>query len=128
MNVLVRTFQSGLSLLLTRAEFASVELSLVRAQFMRWLLLALGASVLAMLGLIALSALIALLLWDRFGWIPLGLLGLGYCLGAALLVLRIQSEVANAPPLLSETFVELAKDRAALFDSATSRGAAQGES
>jgi uncharacterized membrane protein YqjE len=113
--VLVRAFQSLLSLVLTRAEFATVELSLARAQFVRWLLLALGASVFAVLGLIALSATIAVALWDRYGWVPVGVLAAVYCLAAALLVLRILDEVAKAPPLLGETFAELAKDRQAVF-------------
>ena len=117
MQTLVRAFQSALSLLLTRAEFASVELSLVRVQFLRWLVLALAASVFAMLGLIALSAVIALVLWDRFGWVPVGVLAFVYSLLALLLVLRIREEVASAPPLLSQTFAELAKDREAVFGS-----------
>jgi uncharacterized membrane protein YqjE len=115
MQALVHAFRSALSLLLTRAEFASVELSIARAQVMRWLLLGLGASVLAMLGLVALSAMVTVVLWDRLGWVSLGLLAAVYCLAAVLLVLRIANEVANAPPLLSETFVELAKDREAVF-------------
>jgi uncharacterized membrane protein YqjE len=115
MGTLARALQSALSLLLARAEFAAVELSLARAQLVRWLLLALGASVLAMLGLIALSATLALLLWERLGWITVGVLAVVYCAGAAALVLRVLREAANASPLLEQTFVELAKDRAAVF-------------
>jgi uncharacterized membrane protein YqjE len=122
MQALLLAFRSALSLLLTRAEFANVELSLARAQVMRWLLLALGASVLAMLGLMALSAMIALMLWDRFGWISLGVLAIVYSGAGALLVLHILNEVAKAPPLLAQTFDELAKDREAVFGSAEPAG------
>jgi uncharacterized membrane protein YqjE len=115
MKAAVRVFQSALSLALARAEFAAVELSLARSQAMRWVLLALGASVLALLGLIALSAFVVALLWDRYGWWPVGLLGLLYCAGAAWLAWRVLSDIANAPPLLAETFAELARDRAAVF-------------
>lgn len=111
----MRVFQSALSLLLARAEFAGVELSLARAQLMRWIAFALAASALAMLGLIGLSAVLVLALWDRYGWVPLGVLTALYCLGAAWLGWRVLDEVASTPPLLSQTFDELAKDRIAVF-------------
>ncbi len=106
---------SVLALLLTRAEFASVELSLARAQILRWLLSALVACVLAMLGLIALSAMIVAALWERLGWYSVALLAVLYCASAALLVARLLREAATLPPLLAETFAELAKDRDAIF-------------
>jgi uncharacterized membrane protein YqjE len=109
-----RAAHSALALLVTRAEFASVELSLAREQAMRWLLMALTASVLAMLGLIALSAALVVALWDRFGWYAVAALALLYCASAAVLVARLLYEVAHAPPLLAQTFAELAQDRAAL--------------
>jgi uncharacterized membrane protein YqjE len=127
MDALVRALASAVALLLTRAEFASVELSIARAQAMRWLLMALGACVLAMLGLIALSAVIALSLWERFGWMPAAVLAVAYCAGAALLVGRLLQELGSAPPLLSQTFAELAKDRDALFGTSTSTAAAEEE-
>lgn len=115
MDALLRLLRSALGLALTRAEFASVELSLARAQLMRWLLLALAAAVLGMLGLIALSALIVLVFWDRYGWVPVGLLAILYVGAAGWLLLRVLEEVAVAPPLLEQTFAELARDREAVL-------------
>lgn len=114
MDALRRVASSALALLLTRAEFAGVELSLAREQALRWLLAALGASVLAMLSLITLSATIVIVLWDRFGWYSAAMLALLYCGAAALLVIRLLHELATSPPLFAETFAELAKDRDAL--------------
>lgn len=110
-----RLLRSTLSLLLTRAEFASVELSLARAQLMRWLLFALAAAVLGMLGLIAASALIVLVFWDRFGWGVLALLAALYVGAALWLVWRVVQEISAAPTLLEQTFIELAHDREAIF-------------
>jgi uncharacterized membrane protein YqjE len=121
MKAAFRTVQSALSLVMVRAEFAAVELSLARAQAMRWVILALGASILALLGLMALSAFLAAMLWDRFGWIPVGVLGLLYLLGAAWLLWRVWRDIATAPPLLAETFSELARDRQAVFGGAPER-------
>ncbi len=119
MKAAIRAFQSALSLVLVRAEFAAVELSLARAQAMRWLLLSLAACVLALLGLVALSGFLVALLWDRYGWVPLGVLGLLYSLGAGWLAGRVWRDINGAAPLLSETFAELARDRAAVFGADT---------
>jgi uncharacterized membrane protein YqjE len=115
MKAAIRAVQSALSLVLVRAEFAAVEFSLARAQAMRWVIMALGASVLALLGLMALSAFLAALLWDRYGWMPVGVLGLLYSLGAAWLLWRVWRDISTAPPVLAETFAELARDREAVF-------------
>jgi uncharacterized membrane protein YqjE len=119
-----RLSASSLNLLLTRAQFASVELAQSRAQLMRWLGLALGGAVLALLALIAGSAVLVILLWERAG--PLTLLGLTvvYAAVAYAVVRRLQNEMHEAPPLLAETLAELAKDRDALVG----RSASDGES
>jgi uncharacterized membrane protein YqjE len=114
MNVLLRAANSAFALLLTRAEFASVELSLARERLLGWLLAALAAGVLAVLGLIALSATIVIALWDRFGWYTAAALAILYGGATALLVGRLLHALATAPPLLAQTFAELAKDRDAL--------------
>ncbi len=104
------------ALLLARAEFASVELALVRAQLMRWLLLALLALLLGLLGLITVTALVALVLWPLIGWAALLLPALVYLAGAAWVMHRLMREIDDAPPLLSETLQELARDREALLE------------
>lgn len=112
---LKRLSSSGLTLLLTRAEFASVELALARAQLMRWLGLALIGAGLGLLALMAISAVVTLVLWERAGPFTLLVLFVLYGVGAWIAVRRLQREMRDAPPLLSETLSELARDREALF-------------
>lgn len=104
---------AGSKLLLSRAEFASLELAEARVQLLRWLALALLATSLLVLALIAASALFVVLLWPLLDWVALLLVVLAYALGAAILCLRLRREVAQAPPPLSETLRQLAQDREA---------------
>ncbi len=110
-----RLSASSLNLLLTRAQFASVELAQSRAQIMRWLGLALAGAVLALLALIAVSALLVIVLWDRSGPWTLLVLAVLYGLGGYIVVHRLQRELSEAPPLLAETLAEIAKDRDAIL-------------
>jgi uncharacterized membrane protein YqjE len=110
-DALRRLSAASVNLLLSRAEFASVELAQARAQLMRWLLLALAALLLALLGLLAATALLVALLWPALGWMSLLLPAIVYLAGAVFVFQRLQREVQDAPPLLSDTLQELAKDR-----------------
>ncbi len=110
-DALRRLSAASVNLLLSRAEFASVELAQARAQLMHWLLLALGVLLLALLGLLAATALFVALLWPVLGWVSLLLPAIAYLLGAVLVFQRLQREIEGAPPLLSDTLQELAKDR-----------------
>ncbi len=125
-----RLTAASVNLLLSRAEFASVELAQARAQLMHWLLLALGTLLLALLGLLAATALVAIVLWPVLGWVALLLPALAYLFGAVLVFRHLQREIASAPPLLSETLQELAKDRDAfrgqVVGAAGQRGDEQG--
>ena len=112
-----RLAASATSLMLTRAEFASLELAQARLQLMRWLGLALAAAMLGMLGLIALSATVVVVLWPAFGWATLAGLAVAYVVVTFWLVRRLQREVQAAPPLLEQTLVELARDREAFLGS-----------
>jgi uncharacterized membrane protein YqjE len=114
-----RAGQSLLALALARAEFASVELTIAAQAALRWLLVALAACVIAMLGLIALSATLVIGLWDHLGWYALAALALFYCLTTAALVGWLLRSLARARPLLSDTLAEIAKDGAAIRSSAT---------
>jgi uncharacterized membrane protein YqjE len=98
-------------LLLSRAEFASLELAEARVQVLRWLAMALLATSLLVLALIAASALFVVLLWPVLDWAALLLVVIAYALGALVLGLRLRREVAQAPPPLSETLRQLAQDR-----------------
>ncbi len=111
---LQRAAESLLALVLARAEFASVELSLALQKALRWLLAALAACALGMLALIAISATLVVALWGRLGWYTVALLAILYSLGTAAIVWRLLRVAMDAPPLLAQTFEELAKDRAAL--------------
>ncbi len=117
-----RLSASSLNLLLTRAQFASVELAQARAQIMRWVGLALAGAVLALLALMALSALLVVVFWEQGGPWTLLALGLLYALAGYLVVRRMQHEVHEAPPLLADTLAELARDRDAIVGRAESDG------
>jgi uncharacterized membrane protein YqjE len=110
-----RLTSDAAALLLTRAEFASVELAQARAQLARWAGLALGAAVFALLGFGLASAWLTLALWPWLGAVTLLLLALGFGLASVLLATRLRREVESAPPLLEQTLQELARDRAALM-------------
>jgi uncharacterized membrane protein YqjE len=126
-DALRRLSAASVNLLLSRAEFASVELAQARAQLMRWLLLALGALLFALLGLVAATALFVVLLWPVLGWVALLLPALAYLLGAVLVFQRLQREIADAPPLLADTLQELTKDRDAFRGQVAGTAAQSGD-
>lgn len=109
------------TLLLSRAEFASLELAEARTRFLRWIVLALIGAVLAMLALMVASALLTVALWPRFGWGTLAVLAVVYTVLALWVFRTLAVEHASTPPLLSETLRELASDRDAVFASRARR-------
>jgi uncharacterized membrane protein YqjE len=109
-----RLSAASLALLLSRAEFASVELAQARAQLVRWFMLALAGALLALLAVLAASAWLVIALWERAGWVTLAALAAAFAAAAAWVLLRLQREIRDAPPLLAQTLQELAKDRDAL--------------
>lgn len=110
-----RLLASASSLMLTRAEFASLELAQARGQVVRWLVLALAIAVLALMTLLVLSALLVVVLWDALGWVTLAVLLALYGGLAAWGLLTLRREVSQAPPVLDETLRELRNDREALM-------------
>lgn len=106
-----RLSAATVNLLLSRAEFASLELAQARAQALRWFALSLLVMVLLLLTLIIGSALLTVALWPQFGWITLAILLAVYGLSAWLVFRKLMSEVSAAPPVLSETLQELSNDR-----------------
>jgi uncharacterized membrane protein YqjE len=109
-----RLSAASLALLLSRAELASVELAQARAQLVRWFILALAGALLALLAAVAASAWLVVALWERAGWVTLALLAAAFAAAAWWVLMRLQREVLDAPPLLAQTLQELAKDRDAL--------------
>ena len=110
-----RLLASASSLLLTRAEFASLELAQARGQAVRWCVLALAIAVLTLMTLLVLSALLVVVLWTTLGWITLAVLLALYGGLAGWGLLTLRREVAEAPPVLDETLRELRSDREALM-------------
>lgn len=118
LDALRRVSARSLTLLLSRAEFAALELAQARARVVRWVLLSLVCTAVFQLAALAASAALAAVLWDRYGPVTLAALALVYAgVGAAVLA-RLRREISQAPALLSETLAELAKDRDALFGDA----------
>jgi uncharacterized membrane protein YqjE len=106
-----RLSAATVNLLISRAEFASLELAQTRVQLIRWVALALFAMVLVLLALIAGSALLTVALWPHYGWITLAVLLAVYVIGAALVFRKLTGEISAAPPVLSATLRELSNDR-----------------
>jgi uncharacterized membrane protein YqjE len=121
-GALNRAARAASSLLLARAEFAAVEVTQTGADALRWLLWALAATALLVVTLIVATVTIVLAVWDRLGWLSLGVLTLVYATATGYLMVRLRRELRNRRPLLAQTLAELSKDREALFgQSAESR-------
>jgi uncharacterized membrane protein YqjE len=110
-----RLSAATVNLLISRAEFASLELAQTRVQLIRWIALALFAMVLVLLALIAGSALLTVALWPHYGWITLAVLLAVYVIGAVLVFRKLTGEISAAPPVLSATLRELSNDRDAFL-------------
>lgn len=124
LDALRRVSERSLTLLLSRLELATLELGLTRDRLVRWLALLLASALVFQLALLAASAAVIVALWDRFGPLTLVACALVYgAVGVAVLV-RLRREIATAPPLLSKTLAELAKDRDALFGEVSTASAA----
>ena len=128
LDALRRLSASSLNLLLTRAQFASLELAQSRAQLMRWLGLALMVAVAALLAMMAASALLVILLWERAGPLTLAALAFAYAAVGVIVWRRLQRELREAPPLLAETLAELAQDRDAFLGRAAGADSSPGKS
>ncbi|HEX4597547.1 MAG TPA: phage holin family protein [Burkholderiaceae bacterium] len=115
MGAIRRAAAAASALLLARAEFAAVELTQTGVDALRWLLWALAATALMALTLIAATTTIVLALWDRLGWVSLGLLTLAYAIVTGYLLVRLRRQLHARRPLLAQTLAELSRDRDALF-------------
>jgi uncharacterized membrane protein YqjE len=109
-----RLASTALALVVTRGELAAVELAEARERIAGWALAAVIGGVLLLAALLTVSLLVAAIFWDSYRWQAIGLLALAYGIAGTLLILRVKREVNAAPPLLSTTLAELARDRAAL--------------
>lgn len=127
LHALRRVTTASVNLLLSRAEFASLELAEARVQLLRWFLRGLLAMQLILIAGFAATALLAALLWPYAG--PWSLLGFAVLYaGIALWLLGdLQRETDAAPPPLSETLRQLADDRRAIFGVAQEEAAEAGD-
>lgn len=108
-----------ISLLATRGELASIDLSETRDRILRWWMLSLVAAVLLLAALLTLSLWVAALFWDGPRALAIGLLTAGYAIAGCVAAYVVRQEIAAAPPLFALTRAELKKDRDALHRRAT---------
>jgi uncharacterized membrane protein YqjE len=109
-----RLASTALALVITRGELAAVELAEARERIARWAVAALLGAVLMLAALVSVSLLVAAVFWESYRWQAIGALALAYAVAGTWLLLKVMREVRAAPPLLSATLAELARDREAL--------------
>jgi len=113
-EALRRIADRGSALAMLRLELAGVELAQARAQFVRWIAMALAIAAFGLLAVGCLSALLVVVAGERYVVAVLGSLALAYAAAVLMLALRLRAEIEAAPALLEATLEELRKDREAL--------------
>ena len=108
---MVEVARNGAGLLLSRLELAALELSEVRNQMLKLLLLAALALLAACFALGCVTALIIFMSWDALGWKILALLALAYAMCAIGLLLWIRRIMAEGRLAMPATMKELQADR-----------------
>jgi len=106
-----RIFSSVFSILQTRLELIGIELAEEKDRLLAVLFLGLAAMMLAMMSLIALTALIAIAFWDTYRWQSLAGITIVYAIAALICGLRARSNLHNAPAVFEATINEFEKDR-----------------
>ncbi|HEY4351874.1 MAG TPA: phage holin family protein [Paraburkholderia sp.] len=106
-----RIFGSVFSILQTRLELIGIELAEEKDRLLAVLFLGLAAMMLAMMSLIALTALIAIAFWDTYRWQALAGITIVYAIAALICGLRARSNLHNAPAVFEATIHEFEKDR-----------------
>jgi len=98
-----RIFSSVFSILQTRLELIGIELAEEKDRLLAVLFLGLAAMMLAMMSLIALTALIAIAFWDTYRWQALAGITIVYAIAALICGLRARSNLHNAPAVFEAT-------------------------
>lgn len=116
LDALRRLAVGGLSLLRTRVEYATLELSLARERILGWCVRGLLAVHLIQLAVGSLTALLAALLWPYLG--PWSLLPFVLLFGglAWWMLHRLIDEIEDAPAPLADTMRQLAEDQRAMAE------------
>ncbi len=101
---------TALSIGQSRLELATLELSVARHQLFVAAMLGFVGALLVVFGFVALTACIAVLLWDRIGVAGLFILGVVYLgLGVGIAV-KVRNDLRRQAPLLEATNAELHRD------------------
>jgi uncharacterized membrane protein YqjE len=102
-------------LLLSRVELAALEMSAVRTQLLKLLLVAALGIFMALFAILYWTGLVVYLSWDTLGWKILLIMALGFTVATAAIVVYIKSLLGDGKLSLPATLAELARDRDALL-------------
>ncbi|WDZ95723.1 phage holin family protein [Herbaspirillum sp. WKF16] len=104
-----------LGLIISRIELASLEMSEIGVNLIRFAVIFVLAAVALWFALAFWSVLIVMLAWDAWGWKILALLGFIFSLATVGLVFYARSVLTQGKLSLPTTMAELRKDRDALL-------------
>ncbi|MBG7620953.1 phage holin family protein [Herbaspirillum sp. AP02] len=104
-----------LGLIISRIELASLEMSEIGANLLRFAVIFVLAAVGLWFAIAFWSVLIVMLAWDAWGWKILALLGLVFSVATVGLVWYARSILQQGKLSLPQTMAELRKDRDALL-------------
>ncbi|MCP1574907.1 membrane protein [Herbaspirillum rubrisubalbicans] len=104
-----------LGLIISRIELASLEMSEIGANLVRFAIIFVLAAVALWFAIAFWSVLIVMLAWDTWGWKILALLGFIFSVATAGLVWYARSVLLQGKLSLPQTMGELRKDRDALL-------------
>lgn len=102
-------------LLMSRIELAALELSEVRTNLLKILLISALGIVAAWFAMAYWTVLVVYLTWDTLGWKILLILAAGFTLSAVGVFLYVQSMLRQDKLTMPATMAELRKDRDALL-------------
>lgn len=102
-------------LLMSRIELAALELSEVRTNLLKILLISALGIVAAWFAIAYWTVLLVYLTWDVLGWKILLILAAAFTLSAVGVFLHVQSMLKQNKLAMPETMAELRKDRNALL-------------
>ncbi len=112
-EALRRVSGTALSIFQSRFELASLELSVARSRLVESALIGLFGVLLLVVGIVALSVCVVLLLWDRMGLLALAGMGLIYLVAGFVLISKLRRHLRSQPRLFEATHAELQRDAAA---------------
>ena len=104
-----------LGLIISRIELASLEMSEIGANLVRFAVIFVLAAVGLWFAIAFWSVLIVMLAWDTWGWKILALLGFVFSVATVGLVYYARSVLMQGKLSLPQTMAELRKDRDALL-------------